>query len=195
LRIPDLAKLSPVMDPGCVLGAMVSTARRTRHAIYAVADNERTVYLPASLLIRELWLWSGSVLDALLTPGSLALYLQWSTTGKPLRIQATGPLARARQSDTALRRLSWLAQSPSARASWSSVLTYAHRGDLRLKLPSASLEAWAWGVELPAGTLVAQLSAVKLRFDLPQEDCWVKLGQTDRPCPPSQSRRGGLVSF
>lgn len=160
-----------------------------------VDDGETKVYLPAALLVRELWLWTETVLDALMTPNSLALYLGAAQEEENLLIQAYGPLAAAQQSDTALRRLSWLAQCEDARKSWSSVLTFAHKGDLRLSLPRAALEAWGWGVNISGGTLVAELSSADLRFVMPQEGGRMLLGKAERRCPPPAVRRGGFVSF
>lgn len=130
-----------------------------------------------------------------MTPNSLAVYLQRADLGEQLTVEATGALLQLGRSDTSLRRLSWLAQCQDARASWSSVLTSAHQGTLSLRLPTASLEAWAWGVELPTGLLVAELSAASLRFELPQEGCEVKLGQALLRCPAAPRRLSGLVSF
>lgn len=195
LRIPDLTRLSPLLEPGRLLTALVPPARHTRQAVYAAANEEQQVYLPAALLLRELWMWNPGAMDALLTPNGLALYLARIDDAQGGRVEASGPLARAGGSDTGLRRLSWLAQCADAQASWSSVLTFAHTGTLRMRLPRASLEAWAWGIELPTGTLVAELSAVSLSFELPQEGCRVQLGRASHRCPPTPQRRPGLVSF
>lgn len=196
LRVSDLTRLSPLLEPGRLLTALVPPARRTRQAVYAVAgDGEQQVYVPATLLLRELWMWNPSAMDALLTPNSLAVYLRHIDDAEGSRVEVSGPLARVGGSDTGLRRLSWLAQCADAQASWSSVLTFAHDGALRLRLPRASLEAWAWGIELPTGTLVAELSAVSLSFELPQEGCRVLLGSASHRCPPVPQRRPGMVSF
>lgn len=195
LHVPDLTRLSPLLEPGRLMAALVPPARRTRQAIYAVATEGERVYLPGALLLRELWSWSPVAVDALLTPNSLALYLRRIDDAQEGRVEASGPLAHAGGSDTGLRRVSWLAQCADAQASWSSVLTFAHVGALSMRLPRASLEAWAWGIELPTGTLVAELSSVSLSFDLPQEGCRVQLGRASHRCPPNPERRSGLVSF
>lgn len=195
LRVADLTCLSPLLEPGRLLTALVPPARRTRQAIYAIANEEQQVYLPSALLLRELWMWHPGATDALMTPNSLALYLTRIDDAHGVRVEALGPLARVGASDTALRRLSWLAQCADAQASWSSVLSFAHVGALRMRLPRVSLEAWAWGIELPTGTLVAELSAVSLSFELPQEGCRVRLGSTSHRCPPTPQRRPGLVTF
>lgn len=195
LRVLDLTQLSPLLESGRLIAPLVPPAGRTRQAVYAVADGEQRVYLPAALLLRELWMWSPPAMEALLTPNSLALYLQRTEGVEGVHVEALGALACAGQSDTGLRRLCWLGQCGDAQASWSSVLTFAHDGALRLRLPRASLEAWAWGVELPTGTLVAELSAVSLSFELPQERCRVRLGRADRLSPPAPQRRTGLVTF
>lgn len=195
VQIPDLSQLSLLIRPGGLLRPLVRSAASTKHAIYVVDDGETKVYLPAALLVRELWLWTETALDALMTPNSLALYLDTVQADEGMLVQARGPLAVAQQSDTALRRLSWLAQCEDARRSWSSVLTFAHRGDLRLRLPCASLEAWGWGVEIGGGVLVAELSSVDLRLVMPREGSRILLGKAERRCPPPPARRSGFVSF
>lgn len=196
LRVSDLARLAPLLEPGRLLAALVPPAHHTHQDIFAVpTDEARQVYLPAALLLRELWMWNSSAMEALLTPNSLALYLGCATDAQELHVEASGPLAHAATSDTGLRRLSWLAQCADAQSSWSSVLSSAHSGELRLRLPHASLEAWAWGIELPSGTLVAELSAVTLSFELPREGCHVHLGRTIHICPLPPQRRPGMVSF
>lgn len=196
LDIPDLSRLSPLLQPGKQLAAQVPAARHTRHALYLAQASERPALVPAILLLGELWAWVGSALDALMTPGGLALYLRQVSTDEGMAVETSGPLAKVGDSDTSLRRLCWLAQCADARVSWASVLTSAHFGDIRLRLPRASLQAWAWGVEVAVGTLVTELSAVFLQFDLPQEGCEVRLGNAVRRCPPPPTQRpGGLVSF
>lgn len=196
LSVPDLSELSPLLNPGQVARFLVPAARGTGQAIFAAMDNEqRAIYLPASLLLRELWLWSASVLKALLTPGSLSVFLEPVLEERGLLVKVRGPLAEAKQSDTALRRLTWLAQSAEARSSWSSVLTFAHGGELNLRLPRCSLNAWVWGVESPSGTIAAELSAVHLEFDMVSDSCELMLGAARRRCPPKSRRAGGFVSF
>lgn len=195
LRIPDLSQLSPLLEPGNVLKSVVPPARRTRHAIYVATHEDRQIYLPAALLIPELWSWTAGCLEALLTPNSLGLYLSQGEAAEGPQVRACGLLARTGASDTGLRRLCWLAQCSDAQASWASVLTFAHDGELRLRLPRASLDAWARGVELPTGLLIAEWWAVNLSFELPKSDCTVSIGGTTQRCPPAPQRRPGFVSF
>lgn len=194
--IPDLSGMASLLNPGQVARSLVPAARTTGQAIFVANDDEqRRVYLPASLVLRELWLWSSSVLNALLTPGSLAVFIEPIDDERGMMVKVRGLLAEAKQSDTALRRLCWLAQSADARDSWSSVLTYAHSGELRLKLPRCSLKAWVWGIECSSGTIASELSAVHLDFDIPSEDCAVMMGEAYRRCPPNSRKSGGLISF
>ena len=195
IRIDDLSVLAPLLEPGLVVAAVVPRARDTRHALFVYLDEERRVYLPAMLLLRLLWMWTDNTAHALMTPNSLALGLQRYEVEGRFTVEATGGLLAVGRSDTSVRRLCWLPQSRDARASWSSVLTFAHEAKLGLRLPSASLDAWAWGVETPTGFLVAELSAADLRFELPQEDCDVKLGKALLRCPTAPRRHPGLVSF
>lgn len=194
LHIPDLSRLDTLLKPGSQVVAQVPAARHTHQALYVADGGERQAYLPAILLIKELWAWTSGALDALLTPNSLAVCLRRVEQPEGIAVQASGLLSRVGGSDTSLRRLCWLAQSPDAQSSWSSVLTYAHAGEIRLRLPKASLEAWAWGVDLPAGFLVAELLSVQLRFELPQEGCEVRLGKALFRCPPASSRASGIPS-
>jgi hypothetical protein len=134
-------------------------------------------------------------MDAMPIPNSLALCLQRIDDAEGIQLEVSGSLARGSSSDVGLRRLCWLAQCEDAQASWASVLTFAHDGALRLRLPHASLEAWAWGVELPTGILVTELSGVYLFFELPLENCLLRVGGTHHRCPPVLQRRTGLISF
>lgn len=195
LKIPDLSKLSPLLQPGKLIGSLIPPARRTRHAIYVTVHQGRQVYLSAALLLPLLWVWTAGALDALLTPNSLAMYLSRTDREDGPHVHASGRLARVGSSDTSLRRLSWLAQCGDAQASWASVLTFAHSEELRLRLPSAGLDAWAWGVELPTGFLVAELSPTPLQIDLPTSKCHVKVGNVIHQCPPPPQRLTGFVTF
>lgn len=195
LKIPDLSKLSPLLQPGKVIGSLVPPARHTRHAIYVAVHQGRQVYLPAALLLPLLWMWTARALDALLTPNSLAMYLSRAEREDGLHVHASGRLAQVGTSDTSLRRLSWLAQSGDAQASWGSVLTFAHSGELRLRLPRATLDVWAWGVELPTGLLVAELSPAPVGFDLPMSKCHVMVGNVIHQCPPPPQRTKGFAVF
>lgn len=195
LRIPDLSQLSALLEPGDVLKSVVPAARRTRHAVYVATHEGRQIYLPAALLFPELWNWTDGCLEALLTPNSLALCLSCGDAADAPSVHVAGLLARTAASDTGLRRLCWLAQCSDAQASWSSVLTFAHRGELRLRLPRASLDVWARGVELPTGLLIGECWAVNLSFELPKSDYIVSVGGATRCCPPAPTRRTGFVSF
>ena len=195
LKISDMSKLSPLLEPGKLIGSFVPAARRTRHAIYVTVHKGRQVYLPAALLLPLLWTWTAGALDALLTPNSLAMYLARAEREDGLHVHASGRLAHVGTSDTSLRRLSWLAQCADAQASWASVLTFAHSGELRLRLPSASLDAWAWGVELPTGLLVAELSPAPLAFELPRSKSHVLVGSVCHQCPPPPQRPTGFATF
>lgn len=113
-----------------------------------------------------------------------------------LLVQVRGPLAVAQPSDTALRHLSWLAQvRRRTKVLVSSILTNALKGDIRLRMPRASLEAWGWGFDISGGTLLAELSAVDLRFELPRVGGRIFLGQAERRCPPPAARKRGVVTF
>lgn len=195
LHIDDLSRLSPLVEPGELLKSFIPGAAQTRHAVYAAAQGDSRFFVPAALLLAVLWAWTANALQALLTPNSLALFLGRSEGDGHFTVDASGLLARLGTSDTTLRRLCWLAQCSDAQASWSSVLTHAHDGAIRLELPSASFEAWVRGVQLPTGLLVSELWATHLSFELPRPQCRVSLGGTTLVCPPAPKRQTGLVSF
>ena len=195
IRVDDLSCMASVMRPGNLLGRRVPQAKQGRHAIFVALHEGFVAYLPASLLIRELWLWNRPALDALLVPNALDQYLARSRDADEPTVAVAEPLARSAGSDEGLRRLSWLGQCPNAWASWPSVLTHAHAGAINLRLPRVSLQAWGWGVTLPHGALVSELTSVELRFELPIEGGWMRIGQWTLRCPPQPSRRTGLVTY
>src|SRR5262245_14979229 len=45
IRVPDLTRLSPLLEPGRLLAAVVPPARHARQAVYVVAGEEQQVYL------------------------------------------------------------------------------------------------------------------------------------------------------
>lgn len=186
IEVPDLSKLlSLKRPPGALLRRALPQTPTSRHVVF-VAEGERgTAYIPASLLIRELWLWSVDALGALLTPGSLDLFLRGASADEEPYVDACGPFARARGEN--LRRLSWLAQCADARASWSSVLTYANAEMLNLRLPRASFAAWGLGIQLQRGILVSRLASPRITFTLPVEGIPMRIrGRTMRcPFPPT----------
>jgi hypothetical protein len=195
LDIGDLSSLSRLIAPGEVVGEFLSAARRTRHAVFAATEGGTSVFIPAALLIRALWLWSSSALEALMTPNGLDAFLCHTEVEGKSVIVATGPLRADQPSDRHLRTLAWFAQQEDARRSWSSVLTNAHRGAIDLSLPLARLSCWAWGVELEGGLLACELNAVEIQFELPKVDDCISMGKTIWPCPEAPKKRTGLLSF
>lgn len=195
IRIDDLSRLPSLMRPGNLVGRWFPQARCACQAIFVSKYEGTAAYIPAGLLVRELWLWCGPALPALLLPNVLELFLSTVEGANGLVVRAAGPLARLGTGDTSLRRLSWLAQCPDARDSWSSVLSSAHGGAINLRLPRASMQAWGWGVELAHGILCAELSSVTLGFELPVEGVQMQLGQRTLRCPPAPVKRTGLVTF
>ncbi len=188
IEIDDLSRmLSLRRPPGGEFRRTVPRAGSSRHVVFVAEGSSGTAYLPAALLIRELWLWSADALDALLTPASLELFLNRSCEeGRPT-LDACGPLARARGGN--LRRLSWLAQCQDARDSWASVLTYANAQVLNLRLPRASMVAWGVGVRLQRGILVSRLASARISFSLPREGLPIRVRGRVMRCPHPQERR------
>lgn len=182
--IADICRLASLIDPGEVAGELVPTARKTSHSIFVIETAEGRIYVPAMLLIRELWLWSDRACDALLTPNGVDVHVGSLREGAGvIACSASTALVTNQPSDTALRRVSWLAQCPDAHSSWGSVLTRAHQGVLGLTLPHARLTGWAWGIHLKAGLLACELSSIDLQFGLPHPDARVRVGRTSYACP------------
>lgn len=187
IQVDDLSRmLSLKRPPGGLFRRTVPQSRSSRHVVFVAEGGSGTAYLPAALLIRELWLWSADALDALLTPASLELFLSSSCEHEELTLDACGPFARARGAN--LRRLSWLAQCPDARDSWASVLTYANTEVLSIRLPRASMVAWGIGVRLRHGILVSRLASSRISFTLPIEGVPMRIkGRVTRcPFPPER---------
>lgn len=184
--IDDVHSLSPLVDPTDVLKSLHPRLRESGHAIYVGYLGDTPIYLPAALLIRTLWLWSDWVLPALMTPNSLALYLGRTAAGRNGHLlHAIGGLSSWQFTDTHLRRLAWLGTDTDARNSWGSVLSSAYQGKLALRLPHARLSAWVWGVRVGTGVLACELLTPNLDFWLPEKNFLVKMGRTERPCPPA----------
>jgi hypothetical protein len=182
--IEDLSAASAVIDSSEVLGPMLRTAIFDRHAIYGVEMHWGRLLIPAWLLVNELWVWALDTLPALMCPNSLDVLIGRSCgDAETFDISASTQLASNSPSATALRRIAWLAQSVDARTSWSSVLSHAYNGDLRLVLPKASLSGWVWGVRIPAGILACELSAVRLTFHLPNSKQLIRVATRDYKVP------------
>ena len=184
IEVDDLSRmLSLKRPPGGLLHRALPQTRASNHVVFIAEGPAGTAYIPAALLIRELWLWSRDSLEALLTPGSLDLFLSgWSEhDNEEPHVGACGPFARARGPN--LRRLSWLAQCADARASWSSVLTFANAETLNLQLPNASFMAWGVGVQLQRGILISKLASPRVGFTLPVEGVPMRIGTRATRCP------------
>ena len=182
IQVEDLSRmLSLVRPPGNFLSKTLPLACHAHHVAFVAEGEEEDAYIPAVLLLTELWVWSHHALHALLTPGSLDLYLRHGDPQEEPAIAASGPLGHG--SGSSLRRLSWLAQCADARASWNSVLTFAHSGALNLQLPQASLVAWGMGVRTSKGILVSALASVRIGFSLPIEGALIRIGRHAARCP------------
>lgn len=167
-EIQDLSNLSSLVEPRELLGPMLPGALLTdRHVIYVAKIDSKLLYIPALLLIEQLWLSSREALRAILTPNSLDLHLGVPRPiGNEFEVTVDPRLTSRAPSDAALRRIAWLTQSACARASWSSVLTNAYQNRINTVLPRVSMSGWAWGIELSPGHLVCELLSVQLNIDL-----------------------------
>jgi hypothetical protein len=179
VTVKDLSQLPTLLDAGGLIREIVPPARDTRHSIFVVETSDGRVYVPAHLLIRELWLWSSRAESALMTPNSLDIHLSPpSHHAGAVECSATIGLASDQPSDTVLRRLLWLSQCEDARHSWSSVLVHAHQGIIEAPMPRARLDAWAWGIQLKEGVLACELMSAHLHFELPNPAMHVRIGRT-----------------
>ena len=190
-EIRNLADLSPLVEPRELLGPMLpGAALSDRHAIYVAQTDTKPLYLPALLLIERLWLWSREALKAIFIPNSLDVLLGApAATDDGIQVTIDPRLASRTPSDTALRAIAWLTQSPHARASWSSVLANAYSNRIDLVLPHASMSGWAWGLELPSGYLACELLSLQLNFELTEPLPQFRIGKVLHQCPQVPSER------
>lgn len=196
LDVDDIASLSPLVDPSDVLGQIHPKLRESRHDLYVGYSGDMPIYIPGTLLIRTLWLWSSRLLPTLMTPNSLSLYLGNPASMADTRlIKVIGGLSTMQSTDTHLRRVAWLGLDASARGSWSSVLTAAYNGRLSLRLPHARMSASAWGVQVAGGVLVCELLSPHVSFWLPETSLRIQLGRAVRLCPPAPPFRYRTSQF
>lgn len=195
-EVEDLSQLKRLLAPGELAKKLVPDALATKHSIFVVEMMGTVVYIPAMLLMRELWGWSSRAFELLMAANSIDMHVGVvSTNSQSREIGASIELASGQPSDTALRRVAWLAQCEDARRSWSSVVVQAHKGQLDLLLPRASLSGWAWGIRLAEGVLACELNSTWLQFDLPCPDVRVRVARTSYACPSQPNRRTGFTSF
>lgn len=175
--IGDMSNLSALIEPGRFIGHILPAARRSEHAVYIVDTAQGPIYVPAMLLIRALWYWSKRAGSILMTPNGLDIHVSAAKDkGDFIECSASRTLASSQPSDLLLRRLAWLSLCDDARRSWTSVLRHAHQGRLGLTLPKASIQGWAWGVEIHGGLLAAELMSVDIRFELPTTPLRLRIG-------------------
>lgn len=178
--IANLANLSQLLEPREIIAPMLPGAPTTsRHAIYVAENSAGRLYLPALLLLANVWLWSLEAIDAILTPNSLDAYLAATRAGAPsFNLAADARLASTAPTQVALGRIAWLAESPQARMSWSSVLANAYARRLDFQLPAAALSGWAWGVHLSSGFLVSEILSGQMQFTLRAPQTTIRVGTT-----------------
>lgn len=188
----DLQLLEPVVALKDVFPRRLARLHTSSHQIF-IARVQDSVILPAILLIEALWLWSSRAAERLLVPGALDTCV--GRVGKDHTSHVASKMISPERGITELRRVAWLSQDSSARCSWDSVLTHALKGWVGMTLPKARIRAWAWGAELPAGILVAEIDAVTIDHDLPQPGAKLRIGKTLRDIPRPQLPATGLPSF
>lgn len=162
--ISDLQALSPLLEPRELIGRVMPGAELQGHSIYVATTPTGRIYFPAFLLISHLWLWSPKLIDALMAPNSLDTDLgPVRETPEGDRVEASARLAPTPVSEASMHRIAWLARCANARASWSSVLSYAlSDNQINLQLPKTRMAGWVWGVTLPSGLLACELGSVRL---------------------------------
>jgi hypothetical protein len=185
IDVPDLSVLSTLIEPRELIGPIFPGGRATNHAIYAIEYGSHRIFVPAFLLIDRLWLWSARALPILLTPNSLEIYLGRPVAGaQGLEITASRELASSSTSQETMQRIAWLAQSTDAQRSWRSVLSNALQSRLDCVMPRAGLKGWTWGVRLPQGILVCELSSCEIHVSETVEPVLIRMGNTSRKWPP-----------
>jgi hypothetical protein len=192
LRRLPLGDLYPV-SLSRVLPASFGTLRDSGHVVFRADHRGSRLLIPAVLLIEALFLYSSSVTRQITVPGSADLYVGHVAPSNQIAVNRA--LIGRTRNTTTLRRLAWMAQCEDARRSWSSVLTYAHQGRLSLDPPEARLSGWAWGIELPAGLLVADFNGLTVDFNLPHPEATLRVGTSTVPIPPPAQRSKGFPSF
>lgn len=191
LELKDLYVSKPLCDE--LPRSFTQVRDLARQDIFAGTQNNQKFLIPAVLLIEALWLWSARATTQIMVPGSLDS--QVGRVSKTNEIVLNRNLVSLRYGVTELRRCAWLAQCEDARRSWSSVCTFAHRSRLSLELPEARLTAWAWGIDVPSGLLVAELDRVGIHFDLPNPAATLRIGTARRPIPTESEPTTGYVTF
>lgn len=185
IDVPDLSVLSTLIEPRELIGPIFPGALATNHAIYVIEYDSHRIFIPAFLLIDRLWLWSARALQILLTPNSLEIYVGRPVQGaRGLEITARREFASSSTSQETMQRIAWLAQSADAQRSWCSVVTNALQSRLDCVMPRARLKGWLWGVRLPQGILVCELSSCEIHVDEPVAPVLIRVGKISHTWPP-----------
>jgi hypothetical protein len=185
IDVPDLSLLSALIEPRELIGTIFPGVRATSHAIYVVEFDRHRIFIPAFLLIDRLWLWSARALQILLTPNSLEIYVGRPVQGaRGLEVTARREFASGSASQETAQRIAWLAQSTDAQRSWRSVLSNALQSRLDCVLPRARLNGWLWGIRLPQGILVCELSSCEIHLDERVAPVLIRMGKISRTWSP-----------
>jgi hypothetical protein len=193
LQVKDVqvGRLDRLIDPGDVFPRALAPFRQAAHDIFVVHSAGHKLLIPSILLIHLLWLWSPRAALRIAIPASADALIGSTSVEGAYHVDPS--LLGQNRSAMELRRAAWLAQCADARESWCSVHSYALRGRLNIDLPSASLSAWAWGIEMEAGFLVAELHAAVLSFKLPSPSALLRVGERKFSIPEEPIRRPGYI--
>lgn len=186
-----IERLDRLIEPADAFPRALAPFRQAAHDIFVVHSAGHKLLIPSILLIHLLWLWSPRAALKIAIPGSADALIGSTSVDGAYHVDPA--LLGPNRSAMELRRAAWLAQCGDARASWCSVLSYALRGRLNIDLPSARLSAWAWGIEMETGLLVAELHAAVLSFELPSPSALLRVGERRFPIPEEPIRRPGYV--
>jgi hypothetical protein len=185
IDVPDLSVLSTLIEARELIGPIFPGARATNHAIYVVEYDSHRIFIPAFLLIDRLWLWSARALKILLTPNSLEIYIGRPIQGaRGLEVTARREFVSSSTSQETMQRIAWLAQSADAQRSWRSVVSNALQSRLDCVMPRARLKGWLWGVRLPQGILVCELSSCEIHLNELVAPILIRMGKTSHSWPP-----------
>ena len=149
------------------------------HEIYKI-DGTVPIYIPAILLIRELFAGSRLLNEHLLLPGAVDRLGVAHVEGEVIVVHAS-PVIRAVDMTARLAQLlAWLLTNREAKLAHASILSAARCGKIAIDRPELSITGWARGIDLDPGLLAVQLHAVDIRLPLRQKEIIVHVGKTTR---------------
>lgn len=176
----DLQEADAVLYPKELFECFTSDIEiSNNHAIYKI-DGAVSIYIPAILLIRHLFMGNRLLDQCLLLPGGIDRLGAAHVDGDAIIIY-TSPMVRVTDVTARVARiLAWLMTNHDARLAHASILSAARSGQIALECPPLSIEGWAHGIDLDPGLLAFQLHSVDIRLPLSQQEIVVHVGDKIR---------------